>query len=171
MTISDEKCVAIANEFLSENGLLCDDLILSKTIGQDKAVGEEGTVVMSKVVTYHPKTNDGVSLFGNSKVSVRISAEGLVTELIYNHLHYNNEEAFILLDPEEAFEQAKEQKDPTAIYFEALDEVPAELTIENIRIAYYENVMAETPSRQPVYVLEGGSEEEQFAISISAIKH
>ena len=83
---------------------------------------------------------------------------------------YNNEKAFVLLDPNEAFEQAKAQKDPTAIYFEALDEVPEELTIENVRIAYYENVMSEAPSRQPVYIFEGGRGESQFAISVSAIK-
>lgn len=170
ITISDEACVEIANAFLLENGLLCDDLVLSKTIGQDKVVGEEGTVIIGKVITYHPKTISGASLFGNSKVSVRVSAEGLVTELIYNHLHYNNEEVFVLLDPKEAFEQAREQKNPTAIYFEALDEVPKELTVENVRIAYYENVMSEVPSRQPVYILEGGSGETQFAISVSAIK-
>ena len=170
ITLSDEACVEIANEFLSENGLLCDDLVVSETIGQDKIVGKGGTTVIGKVITYYPKTNRNAALFGNSKVSVRISAEGLVTELIYNHLHYSNEEAFVLLDPEEALEQARAQQDPTAIYFEASDEVPEELIIESISIAYYENVMSEVPSRQPMYIFEGGNEETQFAIGVSAIK-
>lgn len=153
-----------------EKGLFCDDLVLDETVKEDKAVHAEGTVVVGKVITYHPQTETGEPLFGSSKVSVRISAVGQVTEWIYNHIHYEHKATLSLMGPEEAFEQASAQKEPTAIYFEAFDEVPAKLAVKSVRVAYYENVMAEVPSRQPVYILEGGSGEGQFAISVSALR-
>ena len=167
ISLSDEACVKIAENFLRENNLLCDDLVLSEKIGEDKAVDEEKTLVVGKVVTYHPKTENHSAVFGNSKVSVRISPEGKVTELIYNHLHYAKSSVLSILDPEQALQQAKAQKNPTSIYFEAMDGVKEELKVENVRISYYENVMADEPSRQPVYVLEGGSGDSRFAISVS----
>lgn len=170
LTLSDKECRKIAQDFLTEYGLFCDDLVADDTVGEDKASGKNGTVVVGKVITYHPKTDNDAFLFGNSKVSVRIGASGEVTEIIYNHVHYENKTALTMLDPESALAQAKAAAKSSAIYFEAMDEVPQTLTAKTARLAYYENVKSDTPSRQPVYLFEGGSGEEAFVVAFSAVK-
>lgn len=168
LDLSDAACVQLAETFLRDNDLYCDDLKCGNSPGEDKAVDAKGTVVTGKVVRFYPKIEGDPTLFGNSSVSVRINAEGQITELIYNHVHYANTAVLPLIEPEQALQQALTTDDPTAVRFEVADKAGTELNIHNIRIGYYENVMAEQPTRQPVYIFEGGEGETAFALCVPA---
>jgi len=170
ITLSDQACVQIAEEFLRKAGLLCDDLVRKEALGQDTATNQSGTVVVSKVVKFQPKLGTDARLLGNTRLSVRIAPDGTVTELIYNHLHYQKEAALPLLTPEQALQQALDSKDATALLLEAPEGIGTALTVSKVTLTYYENVMHDQPVQYPVYVLEGGSAELPFAISVCAVK-
>lgn len=167
ITLTDAECVQIADDFLQQNDLLCDDLIADQSIGQNKSVNETGTIVIGKVVYYRPKTALGTTVLGNSRVAVHIDSDGRVSQLIYNHLHYKQTADVSLLSLEEACDTVIHIEDPHAVYFEVSENTGKQLTITNVRVVYYENVMADVPNRQPVYLFEGG-EEEQFVVALPA---
>lgn len=170
VTLSDEECIRVAEAFLQKYGLLCDDLALSSKVSEDKAVSESGSIVVGKVVRFRPKTDGDRELLGNSRVTVRIGAGGQVTELYYNHLHYDKTVTLALITPAQALAKAKTCTDPTAVMFETQGELDRELKISGIRLVYYENVMHNDPSRQPVYVFEGGTDEDGFAFAVPAVE-
>jgi hypothetical protein len=170
MTLSDEECLEIAEKFLSENDLLCEDLAADRELGQDKAVDSNGTILIGKVVYYHPKTALGNVQLGNSRVAVHIAADGHVSQLIYSHLHYKKEAQLPLRDAEEACRMITNISDPSSVYLEVSENTGKQLNVTKVQVVYYENVTADVPSRQPVYLFEGGEGDEKFAIALPALK-
>lgn len=72
------------------------------------------------------------------------------------------------MTPQQALKRAKASTDPTEVLLDAEDNPGKELTIANVRLAYYENVTRDTPTRQPVYVFEGGESDTPFVICVPA---
>lgn len=168
INLSDAEAIQIAEDFLREYGLYCDDLKPSENVGEDKLVGKDETIITGKVVHFYPKTEGGAPLFGNSHVSVRLAAGNQITQVIYNHIHYKKEASLTLMTPQQALERAKASTDPTEVLLDAEDNLGKELTIANVRLAYYENVTRNAPTRQPVYVFESDESDTPFVICVPA---
>lgn len=167
-TLTNEEATRIAEDFLREYGLYCDDLQSNKKVDDDTLVRDNETFITGKTVNFYPKTEGNAPLFGNSHVSVKLAADGQVNQVIYNHIHYTKEVSLPLMTPQQALKRAKASTDPTEVLLDAEDNPGKELTIANVRLAYYENVTRDTPTRQPVYVFEGGESDTPFVICVPA---
>lgn len=167
-TLTNEEATKIAEDFLREYGLYCDDLQSNKKVDDDTLVRDNETFITGKTVNFYPKTEGNAPLFGNSHVSVKLAADGQVNQVIYNHIHYTKEVSLPLMTPQQALKRAKASTDPTEVLLDAEDNPGKELTIANVRLAYYENVTRNAPTRQPVYVFESGESDTPFVICVPA---
>lgn len=167
-TLTNEEATKIAEDFLREYGLYCDDLQSNKKVDNDTLVRDNETFITGKTVNFYPKTEGNAPLFGNSHVSVKLAADGQVNQVIYNHIHYTKEVSLPLMTPQQALKRAKASTDPTEVLLETEGNPGKELTIANVRLAYYENVTRNAPTRQPVYVFESDESDTPFVICVPA---
>ena len=170
--LSDARFISIATDFLSENGLLCDDLVVSK-VAHDRLVGENDEIVVGASVGFFSDRGGGNTI-GNARVTVHMNADGEIIEVIYNHVHDMTCITAALIPVKEAFDTAARavKGDDVNARIELTGNPDPELAVREVQLNYYDTVTGSASSRQPVYTFIGATDDGgTFAVSVPAVKY
>lgn len=169
--LSDAECMSIAKQWLKENGLLNMNIDPYWTKGESMVTTNGETVVIAKTIVFHPLTDDGCGIYGNSRVSVRVNGNGEIVDVYYRWREYKRKIKADLISIEDALKRIDEQK-----AYISMENASKELRFESVSVHYWaEAIDVGIKVMLPVYVFEGESTTqdgsvEDFSITVQANK-
>lgn len=155
VTITDQNCRLLAEQFIEESGINISDYIFSK-IGYDilTELDSNKELVVTKTV-YFTKQIDNLDIYGNTIFYISIVNDGTISTVYSSSTDIENkyevdEKNIVNLD--EAIEKAKN--------LEGSIEFPEEsdrIILEKVEVAYWEDSSpgSDNYTIQPVYLIKG----------------
>lgn len=169
MPYTDKECLEIAKKYLKEYNLFSTKIGywgISQTGLYSESNGE---IISAKTVNLLPKEVDGLSVSGNSRISVEINGNGEVCNVTYNLREYEAKLKVNLI----SFGDAVSRIETGKAFFQ-VENTSTRFIFDNVVLAYYtQDRDPDNLIMQPVYIFKGTSyttsgESEPFAITVQA---
>lgn len=160
VSVSDEECKRLANEIINELGIFPEGytfygIVYGTCNDLEKP---EDQMIISKEVVFTREV-DNIDVYGNSKVSVKITDEGTIQSITVNSRNIEKKETFNEINTiNEAIENLKNYDG-----YINIPEGSTKLIIDDVKICYWEDSTIENGNNtiQPVYEFTGKAYDDQ----------
>lgn len=154
-SLSDKEYAEKAKQYLVEHDLWPVGQIGDARTTETSTTSSKGTIILSKGVTFYPKSINGFKVGGTRRITVMFNDEGQVSDVYYNWREYSSRRAADMLPISEAIEKVKLGKatfdtDDDDFYYSD------NITINSVEVIYWdETTNPDNLTVQPVYVFIG----------------
>lgn len=154
-SLSDKEYAEKAKQYLVEHDLWPVGQIGDARTTETSTSSSEGTIIVSKGVTFYPKSINGFKIGGTKRITVMFNDEGQVSDVYYNWRVYSSRRAADVIPISGAIEKIKSGKatfdigDDDFYYSDSI-------TINSVEVLYWdETTNPDNLTVQPVYVFTG----------------
>lgn len=154
-SLSDKEYAEKAKQYLVEHDLWPVGQIGDARTTETSTSSSKGTIILSKGVTFYPKSINGFKVGGTRRITVMFNDEGQVSDVYYNWRIYSSRRAADMLPISEAIEKIKSGKatfdtDDDDFYYSD------GITINSVEVIYWDEATnLDNLTAQPVYVFIG----------------
>ncbi len=169
MPLDLNECKSIAQKYITELGLMGEDMSSQWTVNETSVESDSDTKVIGYGVNMFVGI-DGIDAYGCNRITVNINGNGEVTDVYYSVISYNNKDKVSLIDVDEAIKRIEAEK----CIFD-IDDDARNLNFEKISTAYWNYEDENRVYLLPIYIFEGTSTSEDgdtdsFKIVVQADK-
>lgn len=154
-SLSDKEYAEKAKQYLVEHDLWPVGQIGDARTTETSTTSSKGTIILSKGVTFYPKSINGFKVGGTRRITVMFNDEGQVSDVYYNWRIYSSRRAADVLSISGAIEKIKAGK----ATFDIGDDdfyYSDNITINSVEVIYWdETTNPDNLTVQPVYVFTG----------------
>lgn len=154
-SLSDKEYAEKAKQYLVEHDLWPVGQIGDARTTETSTSSSKGTIILSKGVTFYPKSINGFKVGGTRRITVMFNDEGQVSDVYYNWRIYSSRRAADMLPISEAIEKIKSGKatfdtdDDDFYYSDGIN-------INSVEVIYWDEATnPDNLTAQPVYVFIG----------------